>query len=62
MGRVRKKRRRKKVPGRNNGPARQRYRAEGRLQAHKILNLMRYNGLTRAEAYLLWTETRRRSR
>ncbi len=47
-----------KFAGRNNGPSRQRYWASGRLREHKVKNLMRHNGLTRAEATVLWLDTR----
>ena len=59
---ARKKGKKKKFEGRNNGPARQKYRASGTLREHKIKNLMRYNGLTRAEALNLWETTRVRGR
>jgi hypothetical protein len=49
---------RSKRPGANNGPARQRYWAENRLRKHKVRNLMRYNGMTRSEAELLWDSSR----
>ena len=50
---------RSKRPGANNGPARQRYWANKVLEKHKIKNLMRCNGMTRAEAYLYWKDARR---
>lgn len=51
-----------KYTGRNQGPARRRYTAEQKLMKHKVARLMRFNGLTRAEAELLWTKARTRSR
>lgn len=57
-GKVAKGAPRSKRPGANNTPARQRYWASGRLAERKIKNLMRHNGLTRAEASLLWHNTR----
>lgn len=56
--RVRKKGKKKKFAGRNNGPARQRYWAEHRLEKHKVKAMMEHNGLSRAEATLLWNEVR----
>jgi hypothetical protein len=47
-----------KYAGRNQGPARQRYWREGRLAKHKVRNLVRYNGLTESEAYVLWMNSR----
>jgi hypothetical protein len=47
-----------KFTGRNNGPARQKYWASGRLEARKIAALMQHNDLTRAEAYVLWHAAR----
>lgn len=61
-GVVRKKGKRKKFTGRNDGPARKRYRAENRLMHHKIRNLMHYNRLSEAEAMVLWLDSRTRSR
>ena len=61
-GVVRKKGKRKKFTGRNDGPARKRYRAEARLRKHKIAKLVRHNGMTVAEATVRWEETRVRSR
>lgn len=49
---------RHKFGGRNNGPSRQRYWATSRLMEHKVKHIMRATGLTRAEAYLLWTDAR----
>jgi hypothetical protein len=50
-----------KRPGANNGPARQRYWASGRLRQNKVKNLMKHNGFTRAEAEAFW-ETARQGR
>jgi hypothetical protein len=58
-GVVRKKGKKKKFAGRNNGPARGRYWSERRLMEHKIANLMRCCGMTRAEAVVAWTRTAR---
>jgi hypothetical protein len=49
---------RHKFAGRNNGPSRQRYWASNRLEQHKVKALMLYNGLSRAEAVVLWNRTR----
>lgn len=51
---------RSKRTGANNGPARQRYWASGRLMARKVKALMQHCGLTRAEAEVLWLDTRQR--
>lgn len=48
-----------KFKGRNNGPARERYWSGGMLKRHKVKNLMRHNGLTRAEAEVLWLDSRK---
>lgn len=53
------KARRSKAKGHNNGPARQRYWASGRLEERKIKAIMVNEGLTRAEAYLRWHHTRK---
>lgn len=47
-----------KFSGRNNKPARQRYWASGRLEKKKIRNLVRYCGMTEAQAYVHWHATR----
>lgn len=49
-----------KRPGANNGPARQRYWASGRLMKRKVKALMVHCGLTRAEAEAQWLATRTR--
>lgn len=49
----------KKGAGRNNGPSRQKYWATGKLAENKIKSLMTCNGLTRAEAFNLWSDTRK---
>ncbi len=54
----RKKGKHKKFSGQNNGPSRQRYWQYGTLEKHKIAHLIKYNGLTRAEAYVLWHDSR----
>lgn len=59
---VRKKGKKKKFAGRNNGPARQRYRASGRLEEHKVRNLMRHSGMSRSEAIAHWRSVRTRGR
>lgn len=48
-----------KFKGRNNGPARERYWASQTLKRHKVKALMRYNGLTRAEAEVKWLDSRK---
>lgn len=53
-----KKRRKKKVTGRNDGPARKTYWRSGRLEARKVKALMEHNGMTRSEAVTHWRETR----
>jgi hypothetical protein len=58
-GVVRKKGKKKKFAGRNNGPARGRYWSERRLKDRKIANLMRCCGLTRFEAEVAWVRTGR---
>lgn len=50
---------RHKFSGRNNGPARQRYWADHRLQKHKVRNLMSYNGMSLVDATRLWISTRK---
>lgn len=47
-----------KRPGANNTPCRMRYWNSGKLIERKVQNLMRYNGLSRAEAEKLWWATR----
>lgn len=47
-----------KRPGANNGPARQRYWASGRLEERKIRRIMKNYRCTRAEAYIRWHDTR----
>lgn len=54
----RKKGKKKKFAGRNNGPARERYWRTGRLEEHKVRALMRHNGLSRAAARALWLASR----
>lgn len=61
-GVVRKKGKKKKFAGRNDGPARKRYRGEGRLKARKVANLVRYCGLSKAAAEVRWLDTRQRGR
>jgi hypothetical protein len=51
-----------KRPGANNGPARQRYWASGTLRKNKVKNLMKYNGMTRAEAEVFWDNARQNRR
>ena len=58
MAVVRQKGKRKKKAGRNVGPARDRYWNENRLEKHKVRNLMRCSGMTRAEATKYWREAR----
>ena len=58
MGKTKQEVREQRRLGQNQGPARDRYWRTDRLMKHKIRNLMRHNGLTRAEAYLLWTSAR----
>jgi hypothetical protein len=55
---VRKKGKKKKFAGRNNGPARQRYWQYDRLEEHKVKAIMRDTGMTRAEATVLWRSQR----
>jgi hypothetical protein len=58
VGRVRQKKRKKKIAGRNNGPARQHYWASNKLEQHKVKALMRDTGMTRAEATVYWRAAR----
>jgi hypothetical protein len=54
----RKKGKRKKKGGRNNGPARQRYWQYGRLEENKVRRIMRATGMTREAARKYWREMR----
>lgn len=49
---------RSKRPGANNGPARQRYWASGRLKERKIKAIMKNDGITRAQATIQWLDAR----
>ena len=49
-----KRRRQKKVAGRNVGPARERYWRERRLEAKKVRALIRCCGMSEADARALW--------
>lgn len=44
--------------GRNASPSRAAYWRENRLRKHKVCNMVRCNGLTRAEAERQWDRTR----
>jgi hypothetical protein len=45
--------------GRNKRkPAKQRYWAEGRLEEHKVRNLVRHNGMTEEQARKFWRAVR----
>lgn len=50
---------RSKRLGANNGPARQRYWASGRLEERKIKAIMENDGCTRAVAYIRWHDSRK---
>ena len=50
---------RHKFAGRNNGPARERYWRLGKLEEHKVRNLVRYNGMSVLEAKRFWFEVRK---
>jgi hypothetical protein len=49
---------RSKRPGANNGPARQRYWSNNKLEKNKVRNIMLDTGLSRAEAAQLWNRAR----
>lgn len=48
----------KKSKSANNKPARLRYWLSGRLRRRKVKNLMRYYGLTKAQAEKRWEKDR----
>ena len=48
----------KKSKKSNTSPTRAKYWNSGRLAAKKIRNLMKHNGLTRAQALQYWAEVR----
>lgn len=50
---------RSKRPGANDTPARRKYWTSKVLETRKIKNLMKFCGLTRAEAYIRWHDTRK---
>lgn len=50
-----------KSKGKNNGPARQRYWASGRLEEHKVRHIMKDTELPRAVATQLWHEQKWRA-
>lgn len=50
---------RSKQPGANASPARARYWARRVLERHKVRNLMRHNGLSRADALVFWRTHRK---
>jgi len=53
-----KSRRRKKVAGRNAGPARERYWREGRLEEKKVRKLVKHCGMDEKNARALWRQQR----
>lgn len=53
-----KRRRQKKVAGRNAGPARERYWRSGRLEDKKVRALVKHCGMSERDARALWRAER----